>query len=178
MKITALLVSILAFATACSSGVDTAAIAKPTGAESAANQTVDLDTNIVFDKTDGVLKYRSPFDGETTLKLNKIVFAAENSIIKFDDEIDGIRASVAAGAAGQSDARIKAEAGMARLKELHDPVIKAKIDMVAARKELVGSKRYFNNIVLSGMVEFINRVDDEFNDEIKLLNEKGAKKAS
>lgn len=170
MKRYALLLSALALTAACSGGADTAAIAKPAGAD--AGQTVDLDTNIVFDKTDGVLKYRSPFDGPTTLKLNAIVVQAQDSITKFDDEIEGIRGSVGAAAAGQIDARTKAQAGLERLEALHATVVKAKAEMAVARKELVASKRYYNNIVLSGMEEFINRVDDEFNDEIKELNGK------
>jgi hypothetical protein len=169
MKTFALLVSVFALSAACSGGVDTAAIAKPAAAGET-GQTVDLDTNVVFDKTDGVIKYRSPFDPETTLKLNAIVIQAKDSITKFDDEVEGIRASVGAAQAGQIDARAKAQAGLERLESLHAPVVKAKAEMAVARKELVASKRYYNNIVLSGMEEFINRVDSELNDEIKALS--------
>ncbi len=171
MKTYALLVAVLALSAACSGAVDTAAIAKPS-ASGETGQTVDLDTNIVFDKTDGVLKYRSPFDPETTLKLNAIVIQAKNSITKFDDEVEAIRASAGAASAGQAEARAKAQAGLARLEELHAPVVKAKAEMAVARKELVASKRYYNNIVLSGMEEFIVRVDRELNEEIKSVSDK------
>ncbi|MEK6638877.1 MAG: hypothetical protein AABY88_12430 [Pseudomonadota bacterium] len=170
MKTFALLTSILALASACTGGIDTAAVAKT--ADTNAGQTVDLDTNIVFDKTDGVLKYRSPFDPATTIKLNAIVVQAKDSITKFDNEVAGIRASVGAAAAGQADPRMKAQAGLERLESLHAPVVKAKAEMAVARKELIASKRYFNNIVLSGMEEFINRVDEELNEEIKNVSGK------
>jgi hypothetical protein len=171
MKTYALLVAAFVLSAACSGGVDTAAIAKPATAGDT-EQTVDLDTNIVFDKTDGVLKYRSPFDPETTLKLNAIVIKAKDSITKFDDEVEGIRASVGAATAGQIEARAKAQAGLERLETLHAPVVKAKAEMAIARKELVASKRYYNNIVLSGMEEFINRVDNELTEEINGVSSK------
>ena len=172
MKPFALLILALAITTACTDGVDSSAFAKPAGAATDTARTVDLDTNVVFDKTDGVLKYRSPFDAETTLKLNAIVIQAKTSITEFDDEIAPIRASVDAAAAGQNEARAKALAGLARLETLRAPVVKAKADMVVARTELVASKLYFNNIVLSGMEDFINRVDGEFGDEIKAMKTK------
>ncbi len=169
MKTHTLLILALALTT---TGIYSTAIAKPAGAAVETAGTVDLDTNIVFDKTDGVLKYRSPFDPETTLKLNAIVIQAKDSITKFDDEVEPIRATVDTVAAGKSHARKKALQGLARLESLHAPVMKAKAEMVVARTELVASKRYFNNIVLSGMEEFINRVDDEFTSEIKGLSGK------
>lgn len=175
MKTIPLLISVLALASACTGGAESTAIAKPADATVAGGETVDLDTNIVFDKTDGVLKYRSPFDPQTTLKLNAIVIKAKDSITKFDDEIGPIRAAVGAAASGDAAAKAKAAQGLERLEELHAPVVTAKAEMEVARKELVTSKRYFNNIVLSGMEEFIRRVDSEFNDEIKTLGSQVAK---
>ena len=135
---------------------------------------VDLDTNVVFDKTDGVLSYRSPFDAPTSVKLSAIVRQAKNSIDTFDDKIATIRATVQAGvgAAPQSESWIKAQSALKELETLHQPVIKAKSEMAVARTELVASKKYFNNIVLSGMEEFIHRVDVEFDDEVKTLSTK------
>ena len=56
MKPFALLILALAITTACTDGVDSSAFAKPAGAATDTARTVDLDTNVVFDKTDGVLK--------------------------------------------------------------------------------------------------------------------------
>ena len=74
MKFPAFLASALALTAAYGQiGVSTAIArtAKANHGQQAA--AVDVDTNVVFDKTDGVLKYRSPFDAETSIKLSAIV---------------------------------------------------------------------------------------------------------
>ena len=175
MKFPAFLASALALTIACGQiGVSTAIARTAKASHGQEAPAVNVDTNVVFDKTDGVLKYRSPFDAETSVKLSAIVRKAKNSIDSFDDKIGAIRATVQAGALAppQSKNWMRAQAALKELEAMHQPVIKAKAEMVVARDKLVKSRKYYNNIVLSGMEEFIRRVDNEFNDETKTLTSK------
>ena len=156
--------------------VPVAAIAQdvPVAPAKPGHETTDVDTNIVFDKTDGVLRYRSPFDAPTSVKLTAIVRKAKDSITKFDDTIPAIRTLVSKGAAApqHSMARAKALAAIKQLNMMHQPAIKASAEIKVARVELVASKQYFNNTVLSGMEKFIADVNAEFDDEMKMLSSK------
>lgn len=142
---------------------------RPTNAETAALQPGDPLSPL---EKDGSAK--SSFGPGVVLRLNAIVAESKNAIDKFDKLIPDVRKAVdaAKGTAPASPARQQAEKAMAQLAQLHEATKVAKKKLAVEGQALVDSRKYYDGVIFSGMARFVERVEDELGDEIKLLSDK------
>jgi hypothetical protein len=144
----------------------------------AVEQLVEGENSTVLIKTNGVFTYKSPFDAPTSVKLTAIVARARDSIATFDKIRDDTYqlVNMAVGKSKRSKQMAAATAAIEKVRQLQPPVTLAKAEMVVAKAELIASKRYYSETVLSGMELFIATVDSELADEVAGLTAKLTKK--
>ena len=153
----------------CKAAPQLATAAAPTNADS--SNLKPGDPLSPLDK-DGSAK--SAFDNVTVLRLNAIVQRSKDMIDEFDKVAPEMRASVdaAKGKAANSPETQKARTSLTRLGEMHTITQAAKTDLAAEGQKLADSQKYYDVVVFSGMVTFVQKVEGELSDEIKDLNAK------
>jgi hypothetical protein len=114
------------------------------------------------------------FPGKLVLHLNDIVRQTYNAIERYDKERKTITATVdaAKGAKADSPAMLKAKTSVDEVQKLLEISRKSKADLGVEGIKLLNSKEYYNIKVFSGMALFIDKVEKELTEEVKLLNDK------
>lgn len=109
----------------------------------------------------------SPFTKTTVLRLNAIVRKSKDIIDRFDRDIPGIRASVAAGArrGAAPAARARAQTQLGALAALSERARVNLAEMKRAEHRVRTSGEKFNDTILSAMVAFCIDVDSELRTE-------------
>lgn len=102
----------------------------------------------------------SPFTRETVIELNEIVARSLAAIEAFDDS----RKKVMPGKGIKKDRKL--------LVGLAQKAKQARDDMDAAGKRLLERGERYNEEIFDAMVRFVNRVDQEIQQEVDLYNEK------
>lgn len=119
----------------------------------------------------GVEDFRASFERDTVIKLNEIVSRSLAVIREYDASIKQIRADVqsatAEGAAAES--RAVAETGIGALAGLYDRSKIALDDMGTAVTELKASGEFYNEVILAGMIDFVEDVEREVRTEKEKL---------
>jgi uncharacterized protein (UPF0335 family) len=111
----------------------------------------------------GLDQFSSPFSKQTVLKLNAIVGRSLAAIKEYDGALPAVQDSVAASLADKASARARAEArkNIARIERLANEATSARTDLYAAEAELKASGEKYNDVILAGMIIFVEKVDDE-----------------
>lgn len=111
----------------------------------------------------GLDDFSSPFSKETVLKLNAIVGRSLAAIKEYDGALPAVQDSVAASLADRrsAGARAKARENIAHVERLADEATDARDDLRAAEEELKASGEKYNEVILAGMIIFVEKVDDE-----------------
>lgn len=114
------------------------------------------------------------FEAETLLRLNAIMRRAKATIDKYDEVRPGIEQLVAASTAAPDDAAkaAKAAKGLDQIRALQADAIAARKELAAEGQKLVDSKKYYDQVVFSGMATFVTRVENEFADDLKAMSAK------
>jgi hypothetical protein len=114
------------------------------------------------------------FPGKLVLRLNDIVRQTYDAIERYDKERKTITATVdaAKGAKADSPAMLKAKASVDEVQKLLEISRKSKADLGVEGVKLLNSKEYYNIKVFSGMALFIDKVETELTEEVKLMNDK------
>ena len=127
------------------------------------------DTLSRFNK-DGSDKPNFP-DGKV-VPLNAIVKLSYDAIERYDKERKSIAKTVAAakGSAPGSPAMQQANAAVAEVQKLHEVVRSSKTQLDAEGVKLLNGGKYYNIEIFSGMALFVDKVNKEFDEEIKALS--------
>lgn len=109
----------------------------------------------------GTNEASSPFERETVIRLNAIVQRSLDAINDYDGRRAEILAAADAAAAGDAEARVKAEEGAAFVRDLHGRAKLALEDLMTAENDVKTSGEVYNAAILAGMVTFVTKVEAE-----------------
>jgi hypothetical protein len=120
---------------------------------------------------DGSIK--PSFEVETLKRLNAIMFRTKETIDKYDAVRPGIEKLVADAKAAPGDSAkvAKARKGLDEVRALQAEAIAARKDLEVEGQKLVDSKKWYDQVVFSGMATFVTRVESEFADDLKAMGE-------
>ncbi|TXG82562.1 MAG: hypothetical protein E6R12_11125 [Sphingomonadales bacterium] len=113
-----------------------------------------------------------PFTRDAVLKLNAIVARAKTELDSYDAKASGFRAAVTAARSAPDDKalRAKADAVRSELAGMQRRAHEALRDMKAAEAEVRTSGDYFNDVILSAMVYFVEQADKELTEAVNRLS--------
>jgi hypothetical protein len=114
------------------------------------------------------------FPDQRVVQLNAIVKLSYDAIERYDNERAAITETVALakGKPENSPAMQKAKTAIAEVKKLHVISQDAKQKLTAEGVKLLNGGKYYNIEVFSGMSIFVDKVEKEFGEEVKILNDK------
>lgn len=115
---------------------------------------------------------RPPFTRDAVLKLNAIVARAKAELDGYDMKAAGFREAVTAARAAPDDRALqaKADAAKAELAGMQSRAHKALLDMKAAEAEVRNGTDYYNDVILSAMVYFVEQADKELTESSARLS--------
>ena len=107
--------------------------------------------------------FSSPFRKETVLRLNAIVGRSLAAIREYDGALPTVQDSIAASLADKrsAGARARASVNIARIERLAGEAAAARDDLRDAEAELKESGEKYNEVILAGMILFVEKVDVE-----------------